>query len=104
MFSRSWGASSLTDFVLRFIGVEIHRSARRHGLAEGDIVHAVEHALATFEVDEDPTKDLVIGPDRAANLLEVVVLVLDGDRLIVIHAMPLRDRYHYLLPKGDPGA
>jgi hypothetical protein len=82
--------------------VEIHRSARRHGLVEDDIVHAVGHAVVEFEIDEDPTKVLVIGPDRAANLLEVVVLVLGGDRLMAIHAMPLRDRYLHLLPGGDP--
>jgi hypothetical protein len=29
--------------------VEIYRSARRHGIADEDIVHAVEHALAVGE-------------------------------------------------------
>jgi mRNA-degrading endonuclease toxin of MazEF toxin-antitoxin module len=40
---------------------------------------------------------LVIGPDRAANLLEVIVLITaEGDELI-IHAMPLRATYRKLL-------
>jgi hypothetical protein len=40
---------------------------------------------------------LVIGPDRAANLLEIVVLITaEGDELI-IHAMPLRPVYRKLL-------
>lgn len=40
---------------------------------------------------------LVIGPDRAGNLLEVVVLVsVEGDE-VIIHAMPLRPRYQKLL-------
>jgi len=43
-------------------------------------------------------KLLAIGPDRAGNLLEVVVLTLASDRLLVIHAMPLRRKYRRLLP------
>lgn len=39
----------------------------------------------------------MIGPDRAANLLEIVVLVTaEGDELL-IHAMPLRPVYRRLL-------
>jgi hypothetical protein len=43
------------------------------------------------------TRWLVIGPDRAANLLELVVLATaEGDE-VVIHAMPLRPVYRRLL-------
>jgi hypothetical protein len=52
--------------------VEIYRSARRHGIADEDIVHAVEHALAVGEQDDG--KVLYLGADRAANLLEVVAV------------------------------
>ena len=46
---------------------------------------------------EDPDRWLLIGPDRAANLLEIVILVTaEGDELI-IHAMPLRAAYRKLL-------
>ena len=49
------------------------------------------------DLGEDPDRWLVIGPDHAANLLELVVLITsDGDELI-IHAMPLRPRYRKLL-------
>jgi hypothetical protein len=41
---------------------------------EADINHAVVHALVVEEVDDDPTRYLVIGPDRAGNLLELVVM------------------------------
>jgi hypothetical protein len=51
---------------------------------------ALGHVLAVEDLGEDPDRWLVIGPDRAANLLELVVLVsAEGDEL-VIHAMPLR--------------
>jgi hypothetical protein len=51
------------------------------------------------EVGEDPDRWLVIGPDRAGNLLELVVLITaEGDELI-IHAMRLRDNYRRLLDR-----
>jgi hypothetical protein len=46
---------------------------------------------------DDPNRWLVIGPDRAGNLLEVIVLItVEGDE-IVIHAMPRRPKYRRLL-------
>ena len=77
--------------------MEIHPSARRHGIADDDILHAVEHVMAVDDLGEDPDRWLVIGPDRAANLLEIIVLVTtDGDE-VIIHAMPLRFVYRKLL-------
>jgi hypothetical protein len=40
---------------------------------------------------------VVIGPDRAANLLEVVVLVTAESDEVIIHAMPVRTVYRKLL-------
>jgi hypothetical protein len=54
--------------------VEIHRSVRKHRVADEDIVHAIDHALAIEDIGEDPDRWLVLGPDRAANMLEVVML------------------------------
>ena len=77
--------------------VEIHDSARKHGVADEDILHAVDHALAFEDAGEDPDRWLLIGPDIAGNLLEVVVMIsVEGDR-IAIHAMPMRDNYRRLL-------
>ena len=53
--------------------------------------------MAVEDLGEYPERWLVIGPDRATNLLETVVLITsDGDKLI-IHAMPLRPAYRRLL-------
>jgi hypothetical protein len=41
--------------------VEIHQSARRHGVADQDILHAIDHALAIEDVGEDPDRWLIIG-------------------------------------------
>ena len=84
------------DSVVQYCRVEIHYSARRHGVDDLDIEHAVTQSLAIEDVGEDPDRWLVIGPDRAGNLLELVVLV-DQRGEIVIHAMALRPKYRKLL-------
>jgi hypothetical protein len=70
--------------------VEIHDSARKHGVVDEDIHHAIDHALAIEDAGEDPDRWLVIGPDRAGNLLEVVVLTTVEGTQLAIHAMPTR--------------
>jgi hypothetical protein len=77
--------------------VEIHDSARKHGVADEDILHAIDHALAIEDAAEDPDRWLLIGPDRAGNLLEVVVLTTVEGTQLVIHAMPMRPKYRGLL-------
>jgi hypothetical protein len=78
--------------------VEVLLSALKHGVEREDSLHAVHHALAVDEIGDDPLRYLVIGPDTAGNLLELVVL----DRRrgpAVIHAMRMRPQYRRLLPK-----
>lgn len=79
------------------MAVEIHRSARKHGIADEDILHAIDHALAIEDIGEDPDRWLVLGPERAANMLEVVVLTTSDGGQLVIHAMPMRPIYERLL-------
>ncbi len=90
-------------FVIRYAGVEVHQSARRHGFANAAILHAVVHALvvADLEPDADPPKVLGIGPDPAGNLLEVIWIELEEGVELVIHAMRLRPTFFDLLPTGD---
>lgn len=57
--------------------------------------------VVELDPDGDPPKLLVIGPDPAGNLLEVIVLELADDRLMAIHAMPLRPAFYDLLPRGE---
>ena len=77
--------------------MDVLPSAFRHEVEDLDIQHGLQHALAVEEVGDDPVRYLVLGPDRAGNLLELVVL----DRPqgpAVIHAMPMRAQYQRLLP------
>ena len=63
------------------------------------MLHAVEHSLAIDDLGEDPDRWLVLGPDPAGNLIELVVLVSrEGDE-IIIHAMPMRPKYRRLLER-----
>jgi uncharacterized DUF497 family protein len=79
--------------------VEIHPSARNHGVADEDIRHATDHALAIEDAGEDPDRWLVIGPGRAGNLLEVVVLVTTEGTQLAIHAMRMRAKYRRLIER-----
>jgi hypothetical protein len=72
-------------------------AARRHGVGDEDIAHAVSQSLAVEDAGEDPDRWLVIGADRAGNLLEVVVMVNAEGEQFVIHAMPMRRKYRRLL-------
>ncbi|MDA8360198.1 MAG: hypothetical protein M0Z95_28745 [Actinomycetota bacterium] len=80
--------------------MEIPESARRHGVADEDIEHALGHSVTWVELGDDPPRFLLAGPDRASNLLELVVLVLEGEEL-VIHALTLRRSSAQELFRGE---
>jgi hypothetical protein len=65
--------------------------------------HATSHPIVVVDLDPDadPPKLLVIGPDRAGNLLEVIVLELAAEQRLAIHAMALRPALHNLLPAPE---
>lgn len=46
--------------------MEIYESARKHGISDEDIRHAVEHAVVAAD-EGDTSKVLYLGPDRAGN-------------------------------------
>lgn len=91
------------EFRNTFGSWEVHRSARKHGVPAEDTMHAAAHALVAYPVGEDekPPRELRLGPDRAGNLLELVVLLLDDGRNLIIHSMPMRPKYRGLLTGGD---
>jgi hypothetical protein len=79
--------------------VEIHRSARKHGIDDITIRRALEHAITVvdLEPDADPPTPLAIGPDPAGHLLEITGS--SSTRSLVIHVMPLRPQFYDLLPQ-----
>jgi len=78
--------------------VQIHPSARKHGIADADIEHATRNAMAIDNLDDELR--LYPGPARDADLLEIVTLARDDGSELVIHAMAMRPKYQRLLP-GD---
>lgn len=68
----------------------IIRSARRHGINDDDIHHAVRNPIGTFEQDDGRT--MIVGPARDGSLLEVGLFLLD-DEMVIFHAMPCRPKY-----------
>ena len=73
----------------------IHRSAHKHGATDDDIRHAIDNARVVADIDDGIV--LYLGPDLAANLLEVIAVTEDDDDELVIHAMALRGKYRPLL-------
>jgi len=74
------------------VAVEIRASARKHGISDDDIRHAIDNAVAAITRPEQPDFTMLIGPDPTARLLEVGVIETD-DQDYVIHAMTARNQY-----------
>jgi hypothetical protein len=79
--------------------VEVHRSARKHGISDDDILAAAHDYLIAYTIDDDqPARELRLGFDTRGRLLELVVLMLDDAGELIIHAMKARPQYFDLLP------
>ena len=84
--------NSADSFVLRYAELEIHETALKHGISELDIHHLCANSSDIFELDQESyeIKILIIGPDSAGNLLEVIGLEINDQSLLIIHAMKIR--------------
>ena len=71
--------------------VDIEASARKHGVSDEDMIHALRHHWRAFETD-DPAVMMLIGPSIAGQPLEIGV-VADEDGTAVIHAMNARSKF-----------
>lgn len=80
--------------------MKVHSSALKHGVEEPDVVQAAEWPLWVEPLDDDgpPQRELRLGFDTHARLLETVVLIFEDGAELVIHAMPCRKKYLDLLP------
>ena len=80
--------------------IKFARSARKHRVARFRILYVIEHSGMRLEQPPPPgspagrTVRLVyLGDDAAGLAIEVMAIdLVDGD-MLVIHAMPLRERY-----------
>lgn len=79
--------------------MKVHRSAFRHGVLPG-----TRSRLPTWRCgsslsrEEWPRRELRLGFDTQARLLETVVLIFRSGEEMVIHGMPARRQFWDLLP------
>lgn len=80
--------------------MKVHPAALKHGISAEDAVQAAEWPvwIEPLGDDEPPVRELRLGFDTTARLLETVVLVFESGDEMVIHAMPARKKYLDLLP------
>ena len=80
--------------------MKVHRSALKQGVLPEDAVQAADLSLwiEPLEEEEWPHRELRLGFDTQARLLETVVLIFSSGQEMVIHAMPARRQYWELLP------
>ncbi len=89
------------SFVLRYTELEIHETALKHRISNLDIRHVCANSSNIFELDQESyeIKILIIGPDSAGNLLEVIGLETNNQSLLIIHAMKIRKSMVTLLER-----
>ena len=80
--------------------MKVHDSALRHGVLPEDVVQAADWPLWVEPLEEEvwPHRDLLLGFDTPAHLLDTVVLIFESGDEMAIHAMPARKQYWELLP------
>ena len=64
-------------------------SARKHEVADDDMLHAYRNPIRVFEFDD---LTMLIGSDPAGRMLEVGTATAEGIEFI-IHAMPARQKF-----------
>lgn len=69
----------------------IAESARKHDIADEDMIHAFHHPVRVWEMDEG--MEMFIGAGRAGGLLEVGVVFADDSTPVIVHAMPARLKF-----------
>lgn len=80
--------------------MKVHPSALKHGVEAEDAVQAARWAqwVEPLADAEWPHRELRLGFDHAARLLETIVLVFESGDELDIHAMAARRKYWELLP------
>lgn len=78
--------------------MRVRPSALKHGIAPEDSIHAAQATAFVAPLDDEhPQRELRLGFDTRARLLELVVLIWDNGTEEIIHAMAARKKYLALL-------
>lgn len=82
------------------------RSATRHRISRRRSGHVARTTGVIFQEPAPPGSPLAddrlvfLGPDEEGEMLEVMAIETDAGRLLIIHAMPMRQQYFDLLRRG----
>ena len=68
---------------------EILPSARKHGISDEDMMHALRNPVSSFDLDEIT---MTIGAATSGHLLEVGYIPMDT-HILIIHAMSARRKF-----------
>jgi len=84
----------VTTSYLGTVRIEILATARKHEVADEDILHALSNAVFDYPNQGEHELTMAVGPARnGVSMLEVGYLRTEDDRLVVIHAMRARRKY-----------
>jgi hypothetical protein len=75
------------------IVIMFSQSAFKHGISKDDIRRAFTLKLFDHPLEGDEEKNLLVGFDAHANLIELLYNVVDDDTVRVFHAMPCRNTF-----------
>ena len=71
----------------------VANSARKHQVPDADILHAFNHPLYVIADPNDDEVIMIVGPDRAATLVEVGIVESDRGPVIIHAFRPARAKY-----------
>jgi hypothetical protein len=81
--------------------VQINESALRHGVARGDIHHAMATVVFDGLLPGYANKFLLIGFDRSGNLIEIMYNIRKDGSYNVFHAMKCRKEFYQYVERSN---
>jgi len=81
--------------------IEFNKSAFKHRIKEKDIRNAFIYKVFDHPVAGEEDKNLLIGFDTKANLLEILYNVIDDRRINVFHAQKCRKNWRMYAEKQE---
>jgi len=89
--------SIFSYYINSHVDLIIRPSARKHGILDADIRHAMEFTAFEKVLEFSPTRRVFyLGSDRSGNVLELVAIHFQGGNVLVIHAMRMTNQYQRL--------
>jgi hypothetical protein len=82
-------------------GIEFNKAAFKYGVTEEDIRYAFAHNVFDHPVAGEEEKNLLIGFDTKANLLEILYNRIGNQTINVFHAMKCRKAWRKYAEKQE---